>query len=338
MKKLSAFILALLILTLGGCSKADNASSDVDINSSENVSSVEESSLIETSSDEASSSEIISSDESSTTTTPNKTTVSQPAKTTSSNTKKVNDSTNIVFKDEGSLIISPDFGAVPVREAYEKGYIQIKIIDGLAYPILMVNGVGYIQEANTDTGISYDGESPIIYTYPDGTTGTEKLDGAKYEKLPGIYVTVHLPKDDSGRLVGSVCEICNKKVGHKYYPDGCEQFSLSRYCSYCGEFTEAYTCHHCTSDEYTFCSHCGKVAGLGENGTCLRSLWSDMNCVSCGDLIPANTCHTCSKGCKYCGRTMGNGINNTCYRDYFNPTSCPSCKTEVPTNTCHTCN
>lgn len=55
MKKLLAFILALLILALAGCSKVDNTSSDVDTNSSEIVSSNDESSSTETSSNETSS-------------------------------------------------------------------------------------------------------------------------------------------------------------------------------------------------------------------------------------------------------------------------------------------
>lgn len=60
MKKIFALILALLILTLVGCGKVDNTSSDIDTNSNEIMSSTNESSSTETSSQESTSTEISS--------------------------------------------------------------------------------------------------------------------------------------------------------------------------------------------------------------------------------------------------------------------------------------
>ena len=331
-------LLVCTISTFVGCRKINNDSSSVNMNSSEEISFADDTSSIdisleetnpETSSEQSSSNSLVSSQ----TTTP-----SNQTESTTSDIPKINDSTNIVFKDENAKVIVKGIGLVPVREAYEKGYIRIKIINGLAYTLHTLNGVDYIQGADPDTGISYDGESPIIYTYTDGTTGTEKRDGAKYEVTPGIYRYIYFPKDNSGRFIGSVCASCNKTVGSDYYPNSCVQFDNSQYCAHCGIFVEAYVCHCCEGKSFKYCSHCGKVAGDGWGGTCLRYWTSgDHECYSCGEIFPANTCHTCSKGCKYCGKTMGDGTNNTCYRDYFNPQKCPSCKTEVQKNTCHTC-
>ncbi len=52
------------------------------------------------------------------------------------------------------------------------------------------NGKTFVQAADPETGISWDGVSPIIYTYPDGTTGTEKREGASYEKYPNMFTTI----------------------------------------------------------------------------------------------------------------------------------------------------
>lgn len=251
---------------------------------------------------------------------------------------KVNDSTGIVFAEPSTSCLITGVGLVPIREAYEKGYIRIKIINGLAYKISTMNGVEYVCEADPDTGISYDGESPIIYTYPDGTTGTEKRDGAVYEWLPGMNRTIHFPKDNNGRIEGTICEQCGKPVGRGGDPSECMQFSKSTYCSDCGQYVYANICHYCPGGDTYYCNDCGRPGGDGWGGTCLR-FWTggDQECYSCGEIIPEDTCHTCTKGCKSCGKPLGYGTNGTCYRDFFNDTPCPSCGKTVPYDTCHTC-
>ena len=200
------------------------------------------------------------------------------------------------------------------------------------------SGLPFKDRANPETGLSWDGVSPIIYTYPDGTTGTEKRDGATYEYLPGMYTTVTIIRDDGGREFNSSCTNCGRKVTAD--KDGCWYYNYSHYCNYCGILISDMTCHYCPSNSSNtprYCNHCGKVGGYGTNGTCLRYSFGSHECVNCGEFVPEDTCHTCTKGCRYCGKPMGNGTNETCYRDYFNPTNCPSCGASVPTNTCHNC-
>ncbi len=195
-----------------------------------------------------------------------------------------------------------------------------------------------VTQADPKTGLSWDGKSPIIYTYTDGTTGTEPKDDATYEFVPGIKHGYTVFKDGNNRPLGSICNDCGKKVGNgDIGPHTCYQTNYPEYCFYCGAWLEANTCHSCKSNDH-HCTDCGKVMGDGLNGTCL-SYWAggDHVCFNCGETIPANTCHTCTQGCRYCTKPLGNGRNGTCYRDSFSPTKCPCCGANVPTDTCHSC-
>ena len=44
-------------------------------------------------------------------------------------------------------------------------------------------------------------------------------------------------------------------------------------------------------DPAVYCDFCGRVCGLGDNGTCVR-FTVDTECPICGKLVPAKTCHT----------------------------------------------
>lgn len=44
-------------------------------------------------------------------------------------------------------------------------------------------------------------------------------------------------------------------------------------------------------DPAVYCDFCGRVSGLGDNGTCVR-FTVDTECPICGKLVPAKTCHT----------------------------------------------
>ena len=99
-----------------------------------------------------------------------------------------------------------------------------------------------VQMADPETGISWDGVSPIIYTYPDGTTGTEKRDGATYEQVPGMFNTVVEIKhvEYNGK-----CSDCGKTEG-----DGtngsCVQWLMGDVdCPHCGVHVSVRTCHTC---------------------------------------------------------------------------------------------
>ena len=111
----------------------------------------------------------------------------------------------------------------------------------------------YVQDANIETGISWDGESPILYTYPDGTTGYELKDGATYEKYPGRYATYHEPEDREDDPYwtpeGHLCRFCGKLSG-----DGTNGTCMHKLvdgvfiCEFCGEEFLGNTCHTCDED------------------------------------------------------------------------------------------
>ena len=103
----------------------------------------------------------------------------------------------------------------------------------------------YVQDANPETGISWDGTSAITYRYADGSETTDKKYGGYYEIRPNNWVLYARP--------------------------------IQR------------------QEENNICSHCGKVMGDGENGTCVRWMMGDMTCPVCGEFVAANTCHTCKE-------------------------------------------
>lgn len=45
-------------------------------------------------------------------------------------------------------------------------------------------------------------------------------------------------------------------------------------------------------EKFETCEHCGKKAGNGSSGTCVRYI-KTCNCYSCGKLVEGGTCHTC---------------------------------------------
>ncbi len=115
----------------------------------------------------------------------------------------------------------------------------------------------YVGDPDVQAGVSWDGKSPIIYTYPDGTTGTEP------------------------------------KLGATYFVNKCRIATVNAYTL--GLITqEEFTGNSGVDDCY--CPHCGKTTGDGTNGTCKYRLTdADALCAYCGDVIPGRTCHTCSE-------------------------------------------
>lgn len=104
-----------------------------------------------------------------------------------------------------------------------------------------------VQMADPDTGISWDGKSPIIYTYTDGTTGTEMKLGATYEQFPGMTTTItemDMP-DWEPEEYDPNCRHCGKLMG-----DGtngtCVRWMMGDIdCPACGAHVSANTCHTC---------------------------------------------------------------------------------------------
>lgn len=152
-----------------------------------------------------------------------------------------------------------------------------------------ISGLPFKGRADPKTGLSWDGVSPIIYTYTDGTTGTEKREGATYECLPGMINTVdevleNMPEDD-----GVHCVYCGKVGGNGTNGTCCRWLLGDVDCPICGEHVKVRTCHTCTRG----CRYCGKPTGDGTNGTCYRDVWDNTKCPSCNADVPNDTCHTC---------------------------------------------
>lgn len=119
------------------------------------------------------------------------------------------------------------------------------------------NPANYVAPADPKTGISWDGVSPIVYTYADGTTGTEPKLGATF------YVTPY--------RIGTVTAYTTGQISaEEYFGGGSGDGSGG------------------------ICRHCGKPDGDGTNGTCIHWLVGGTHtCRHCGESVPGNTCHTC---------------------------------------------
>ena len=102
----------------------------------------------------------------------------------------------------------------------------------------------YVRDADPETGISWDGESKIIYRTAEGLTA-EKTYGGYYEIRPNEWV--QLPYDIKEETVTDKCEHCGRLRG-----DGsggtCIRYSLAdgdMTCPNCGRNIPKHTCHTC---------------------------------------------------------------------------------------------
>lgn len=116
------------------------------------------------------------------------------------------------------------------------------VVETTSTPSASSGKVTVVQMADPNTGVSWDGKSPIVYTYTDGTTGTVPKDGATYEQVPGVVNTVtetkHVEYDGK-------CSDCGKTEG-----DGtngtCAQWLMGDVdCPICGVHVAVRTCHTC---------------------------------------------------------------------------------------------
>ena len=102
----------------------------------------------------------------------------------------------------------------------------------------------YVKDADPETGISWDGESQIIYRTASGLT-TEKTFGGYYELRPGEWVLLPYPIEKEE--ISNKCDYCGRIRG-----DGtggtCLRYSLSdsdMTCPNCGADIPKHTCHTC---------------------------------------------------------------------------------------------
>ena len=114
-------------------------------------------------------------------------------------------------------------------------------------PVLQPENSGgkkYVRDADPETGISWDGESKIIYRTAEGQT-TEKTYGGYYELRPDEWVQLSYPTEKEE--ITDKCVHCGKTRG-----DGtnntCLRYSLTGgdiLCPNCGKSIPAKTCHTC---------------------------------------------------------------------------------------------
>ena len=114
-------------------------------------------------------------------------------------------------------------------------------------PVLQPENSGgkkYVKDADPETGISWDGESKIIYRTAEGQT-TEKTYGGYYELRPDEWVQLPYPVEKEE--ITDRCGHCGKIRG-----DGtnntCLRYSLTDgdiLCPECGQNIPAKTCHTC---------------------------------------------------------------------------------------------
>ena len=102
----------------------------------------------------------------------------------------------------------------------------------------------YVKDADPETGISWDGESKIIYRTAEGQT-TEKTYGGYYELRPDEWVQLPYPVEKEE--ITDKCVHCGKIRG-----DGlngtCIRYSLAdgdMTCPNCGKTIPKHTCHTC---------------------------------------------------------------------------------------------
>ncbi len=153
-------------------------------------------------------------------------------------------SLDVMLKTTAEPTVTPSQTPVPSPKTTPKPTAK-----PTAKPIQKPSGSTVVQMADHETGISWDGKSAILYTYEDGTTGTEKRVGAKYEAYPGVIYTIEqadvASPSPSSPVQTSVCSDCGKPDG-----DGtngtCVQWLMKDVdCPYCGEHVPVRTCHTC---------------------------------------------------------------------------------------------
>ena len=118
------------------------------------------------------------------------------------------------------------------------------------------NPASYVAPADPKTGISWDGASPIVYTYTDGTTGTEPRLGATYYINPyriGTVTAYTLGQMSTEEYLGGAsdgnCRHCGKPGGDgtggtciRWMVDG------THICKNCGAAVPGKTCHTCPEE------------------------------------------------------------------------------------------
>ena len=95
----------------------------------------------------------------------------------------------------------------------------------------------YVGHADTKTGLSWDG-TPIIYHYPDGTTSTTPIDGAKYEYTPGIWCVIVIEAPNATTVPAGMCSRnCGRTIQQ------CDRRMSDWHCDVCDVDVKRFECH-----------------------------------------------------------------------------------------------
>ncbi len=107
----------------------------------------------------------------------------------------------------------------------------------------------YVGPTNLANGISWNGK-PIVYTYPNGTTGAVCIVGAYYEENPGFVNQVSITLDNNSAGYPRIdkqtyCERCGKPSGDGTKGTCLHWWKGTHTCPLCNATVPANTCHTC---------------------------------------------------------------------------------------------
>ena len=101
----------------------------------------------------------------------------------------------------------------------------------------------YVQNADPDTGISWDGKSAIVYRLPSGEETFYKQYGAYYEIRPDEWVLLEEPTEKEEW--DGTCSHCGKISGDGL-DDTCVRWMMGdETCPHCNKKVPVNTCHTC---------------------------------------------------------------------------------------------
>ena len=206
----------------------------------------------------------------------------------------VYDSIAVCSQIIGSQIFFCTYGNAIGQIGFNEGVICTGVYDNGWLRIEYDGKTAYAESRNGNPYKLY--AEPILFTYTDGTTGTEPKDGATYIDNFGSKRTYEVAEDSYGRKAGETCAVCSKMVSaNGVFNEGdepvkyCHYSSCGTYCNYCGKNVPAGTCHDCIEHfgGLQYCIYCGKVKGDGTNDTCVKCYAADYLGYTAGDTTTA---------------------------------------------------
>ena len=101
----------------------------------------------------------------------------------------------------------------------------------------------YVQDADPNTGLSWDGKSAIVYRLANGEESFNKQYGAYYEIRPDIWVLLEEPTEKEEW--DGKCHHCGKTSGDGQNGSCVRWMMDDEICPHCKEKVPVNTCHTC---------------------------------------------------------------------------------------------